>query len=136
MLGCNETITLYNRYEDENGGPLLARTVIKGVSWRQSTKYVVGKSGADMADIVSVRIPAGADTGGKRYLPPFEWAAADKAACWTICGGDIAVKGECGYMENRISEIEGEHIAVKTYADNRAAPLPHWRLGAFHENLS
>ena len=95
MQLCNDTITLYNRrFDPEQDCDVYERTIIRGVHWFNSDATTVDSTGLKAANKVTIRIPVDADFGGKAYLLPKQYAAADDpAAAFTLAAGDLVVLG-------------------------------------------
>lgn len=85
----NADITLYNRYESEEGMKW-SRWVIKGVFWHGCTGVGVQNSGLASANIIKIRIPHDARVEGAVYAPSaqclFDWQ-------WTLQTGDKLALG-------------------------------------------
>jgi len=96
MKQCNETITVLNRrYDAETGRDVWQATVINGVSWHSEIRAAVTQAGLKDAKTATVRIPVGADEGGRSYMPPAAFKAADDTSgAYTLARGDILVRGD------------------------------------------
>lgn len=108
-------------------------TVITGVSWYSTVKTTVDSSGGlKAADMFTVRIPLDADFGGKSYVPPREYPAADPAAAFTLRSGDIIIKGAVTLNNPRPADIlasSTEAFTIMGVTDNRRAPnAQHWKV--------
>lgn len=123
MKLCNDTITVFNKRVDPNeGGNVYVPTTITGASWYATDATTVDstKGGLVAANKVTVRIPEGANTGGKSYADPLTYASASSVeGLWTLQNGDIIIKGAVtpgeGATEDRIwSTDEGDHIVTDT----------------------
>jgi hypothetical protein len=138
------TVTVYNRRRNDTGGPFAStidrygRTVIEGVAWEDETRHNIDSNGVSKLDkTVSIIIPLEADTGGKTYTRPVNYAglAAEDLTHWTLADGDIIVFGEC------LKEIDDTYtlqdlrrefnaIGVQSAADfTNTDVLPHWEVG-------
>ena len=96
MQQCSETITVLNRkYNPTSGLDEWIPTVIHGVSWFDKVAATVTTAGLKAANTATVRIPEGADTGGRSYMPPPAYkAAASTSGAYTLARGDIVTKGD------------------------------------------
>lgn len=96
MKECNETITVLNRrLNTETGLDEWIPTVIRDVSWHSKVAAAVTQAGLNTATTATVRIPDDADTGGRTYMPPSAYKAAESATgAYTLARGDIIVRGE------------------------------------------
>lgn len=132
MKLCNEAITVYNaRLDEEKGYDVYIPTVIRGVSWFCEVASSVELSGLKAADRFIIRIPEDADFGGKEYVRPVEYAAADPDAAFTLQQGDIIVKGAEteALRPAQLKEKHGEMVTILGVTDNRRAPrAPHWKV--------
>ena len=134
MRLCDETITLFNaRRDGDSGGFRYVPTVIAGCSWHCRQRCAVEAGGGlAAADEYVVRIPADADFGGRRFVDPVTWRAGGDEDCFTIHGGDIAVKGAVsgdGWTPARLKAAHAECFTVLGVTDNRRAPRGgHWKI--------
>lgn len=74
----NDTITLFNRYEDSMGIITWYPTVISGVNLLVDKSAIVAKYGAESADNAILNVNYSIINGhkivdGKQWLPPKEW---------------------------------------------------------------
>jgi len=135
------TITVYNKYLKDTGGPFASkedgynRTVIEGVAWEEESHYNTTSTGVSvMEKTVNIVIPLEADTEGKTYTKPENYANLDDLSHWTLSDGDVIVFGKCTQeidasytIENLKADFGG--IEVKTVVDfTNADMLPHWEV--------
>lgn len=138
MKLCNDTITVFNaRVDPEQGGNVWEPTVITGASWYLTDASTVdaSKGGLVAANKATVRIPEGADAGGKAYADPITYAnAEDVSGLWTVQAGDIIVKGEvtgASWTPARLKAAYADCVTVLGVTDNRRAPnAQHWKVTA------
>ena len=137
MKLCNDTITVFNaRVDPDVGGNVWAPTVITGASWYLTDASTVdaSKGGLVAANKATVRIPEGADAGGKAYADPITYAnAEDVSGLWTLQNGDVIVKGDASATVNptpaKLKAAYADCVTVLGVTDNRRAPnAPHWRV--------
>lgn len=135
MMLANVTITIFNKRADpETGGYAWKPTTVTGASWYASDAETVDpKGGLIAASRITIRIPEGADAGGKDYADPLAWkAAADVSGMWTLQGGDIIVKGTAegdGWTPKRLAEAFAGYCTILAVTDNRRAPrAPHFKV--------
>ena len=136
MKMCNDTITVFNaRVDPDVGGNVWEPTVITGASWYLTDASTVdaSKGGLVAANKATVRIPEGADAGGKVYADPITYAnAEDVSGLWTVQAGDIIVKGEvtgASWTPARLKAAYADCVTVLGVTDNRRAPnAQHWRV--------
>lgn len=132
----NAAITIYNRRRSGRNSVLIP-TVISEASWFYGRRAVRGQF-IDSDDSYQVRIPYGADTSGKTYVNPAQYAEmADEEAAgyWTIQIDDIVLKGEYSSQvtdERELRELTDDLFVVNTFADNTirgSDAVKHWRIG-------
>ena len=134
MKLCTDTITLFNaKVDPATGYDVYTPTIIRGVSWYRHAAVSVNSNGLQTASTCTIRIPMDADTAGKVYLSPAEYARLeDPAGYYTLTAGDIVVKGVMdtpGLRPADIRNASSDMCTVKEVVDNRRAPnAPHWRL--------
>jgi hypothetical protein len=124
-----DTITVYNRRAGAIARPPFPptaarweRTVIKGTRFRNSTQVNATSEGASfIAQTVSVTIPESADTGGKKYVQPSDYARLpqDDQKHWTVrsdrANPDFIVFGEAP----EITEAYTIEDLQREYGDRR-----------------
>lgn len=95
MFQATETITVLNRkYNSSTGRDEWIATTISGVSWHSKIASTVTQTGLKMAKTATVRIPVGADAGGRSYMTPAAYKAAqDTSGAYTLARGDIIARG-------------------------------------------
>ena len=139
MKLCNDTITVFNaRVDPDAGGNVWTPTVIAGASWFLTDASTVDatKGGLVAANKATIRIPEGANTGGKTYADPLSYANAESVAgLWTLANGDVIVKGDASATANptptKLKAAYADCVTVLGVTDNRRAPnAPHWRVVA------
>jgi hypothetical protein len=125
------------RVDPEQGGNVWEPTVINGASWYLTDASTVdaSKGGLVAANKATVRIPEGADAGGKAYADPITYAnAEDVSGLWTLQAGDVIVKGEvtgASWTPARLKAAYADCVTVLGVTDNRRAPkAPHWKVTA------
>ena len=132
----NAAITIYNRRRKGRESVLIP-TVISEVSWFYGRRSARGQF-IDSDDSYQIRIPYGADTSGKTYVNPAQYAAMtdeEVAGYWTIQIDDIVLKGEYSSQvtdERELRELTGDLFVVNTFADNTirgSDAVKHWRIG-------
>ena len=132
----NAAITIYNRRRKGRESVLIP-TVISEASWFYGRRAVRGQF-IDSDDSYQVRIPYGADTSGKTYVNPAQYAAmADEEAAgyWTIQIDDIVLKGRYSSVvtdERELRELTDDLFVVNSFADNTirgSNAVKHWRIG-------
>ena len=108
MILAKHVITIYNKYmimpSNWQGGippssqEAWNRTVIKYAQWEDSTDRNAGNDGKNFIDKhIAIIIPKTANTGGKKYITPIEWAALPTAQIpqsWTLTVGNVIAYGE------------------------------------------
>lgn len=96
MQQCSETITVLNRwYNRATDLDEWIPTVIHGVSWFNKVAATVTTAGLKTADTATVRIPVDADTGGRSYMPPPAFKAAESpSGAYTLARGDYIARGD------------------------------------------
>ena len=134
MRLCDEAITLFNaRRDGETGRFRYVPTVILGCSWHRGQRMGVdAKGGRVSADDCVVRIPVDADFGGKAYVDPVTWRTEGGEDCFTVQGGDVAVRGVVrgdGWTPAALKAACADCFTVMGVTDNRRAPRGgHWKL--------
>lgn len=130
----NTDITIYNAHLRPDKLIVYLETQIKGVNWYTKQEVQVD-NGLKSADNYKIRIPANADTQGKRYIDTerFKSLSTEEAKkYWTIDNGDLFVKGLHGPVQKE-TEIrnKGLYGKVVSWSDNRRGSLcmQHFRIG-------
>lgn len=132
----NAAITIYNRRRSGRNSVLIP-TVISDASWFYGRRAARGQF-IDNEDSYQVRIPYGADTSGKTYVNPAQYASMtdeEAAGYWTIQIDDIVLKGEYTSEVNddrALRELTDDLFVVNTFADNTirgSDAVKHWRIG-------
>lgn len=134
MRLCNDTITVFNaKFDRDAGDDVYIPTVISGVSWYLNTITTVENGGLRAANQFTLRIPVDADSLGKVYVTPKEFAdAEDGAEVFTLKAGDIIVHEaitDTGLRPKEIQERCSEMVTILAVTDNRRAPRgKHWKV--------
>lgn len=133
MKQCTETITVLNRkYNTTTGLDDWLPTVIHGVSWHGSVHVTVTQTGLRSADTATVRVPVGADAGGKTYLTPEAYKAAEGASgAFTLAQGDIIVRAEitAPMTPAQAQAAFTDCLTIISVTDNTRRPnAPHWKV--------
>ena len=133
MRLATDTITVFNQKHDAAlDGDLWHGTVIRNVSWYDSMQDTVTDKGLKAANRYTIRIPEEADLGGKTYVMPTVFAAADIVDnLFTLAAGDVIVKGEAPLTGQTPATLKKayEMCTVLGVTDNRRAPnAPHLRI--------
>ena len=132
----NAAITIYNRRRSGRNSVLIP-TVISEASWFYGRRAARGQF-IDNEDSYQVRIPYDADTSGKTYVNPAQYASMtdeEAAGYWTIQIDDIVLKGEHTTEVNddrALRELTDDLFVVNTFADNTirgSDAVKHWRIG-------
>lgn len=100
MLGCEQKVTVWNRYRGLEGDVFIRRIVPVGCKWKSSVGRDMSASGARVDNSFTVIMPA-----CEEYLPPDLWNAAgeeQRRECFTLQMGDLMALGE---HEEEISGI-------------------------------
>lgn len=130
---CNDTITVFNaKLDKSSGNDVYFATVISGVSWFSEIVSNVDSSGLKAANKFTIRIPATADTCGKAYVSPLDYAAAEDASgLFTLRNGDIIVHGAVSVPDPRPAALHKnyEALTILGVTDNRRTRnAPHWKV--------
>lgn len=131
---CNETITVFNkRQEEDTGYDIYIPTVISGVSWHSEiASSVDAASGLKAANKFTIRIPVDADFSGKQYVTPVAYADSDKDTSFTLRNSDIIVHdavADQGLTPAVLQAKYGEVVTVLGVTDNRRMPnAKHWKV--------
>lgn len=131
MKQCNETITVFNACQDDNGYDVYNPTVIRGVSWFCEIASNVDASGLKAANKFTIRIPVDADFSGKSYVSPVSYAASKAASEFTLNQGDIIVHGEETEKSTpaALQDKYGEIVTILGVTDSTKRPnAKHWKV--------
>lgn len=93
----NKTVTVYNRYEDDNENECWIPTVLKNVRLLATKGANVSKSGMDSADAAKLHVKFELlPEGTKEYIGPKAWKnSSEKEKYFTFSGGeDFFVEGD------------------------------------------
>ena len=130
-MTTNADVTVYNAYLDPvTRLDSYRRTIIRGVWFYVDNKVTVDSDGLNAADVFKVRIPAGADTGGAVFVPPWEYTGAE--GTWTLQADDYVVRGIQEEEIERPADLQkwkAQAFRINSWSDNRFGGLPHWRIG-------
>ena len=84
------TVTLFNRYENEQGEISWYKTVLTGCFWKYITDYSRVNDATQMTKVLLCRVRKNSN-----FLESYEWRDSnDKGEYFTFNEGDILVKGE------------------------------------------
>ena len=138
----NADCTLFTPYT-ENGTTHYARTVLRGVHWQDHRGVDMTKTGVHNDGGTTVYIPMGVQAdGGKVYTSPKGWAAADKAARWTLLTASaVTSKIVKGVVEQDIGDAyslkqldrDYDNVCTITAVDAKDYGNPcmqHWEVTA------
>ena len=134
MRLANETITVFNKRANTDGGYTWNPTTITGASWYESDAQTVDPQGGFVAaGKITIRIPTNADAGGKTYADPLTYRnAADVSALWTLEGGCVIVRGAVTgntWTPKTLAAAYAGICTVMAVTDNRRAPRePHFKV--------
>ena len=133
MRLCNETVTIVNSQVDSaTGYDKYYATIVSGVSWFCEIASSVDSSGLKAADKYTIRIPEGADFGGKTYVNPADYETADPSTAFTLRNGDTIVRGKVKGDSISPAEIHRKYTEAATIlgvTDNRRTPnARHWKV--------
>ena len=134
MKQCTETITVLNRrYNPATGLDDWIPTVIHGASWHSSIKANITNDGLKAADTATVRIPVGADTGGRTYMAPASYkAAGNVSGTYPLAEGDLIVRGTVSGQNltpAQIQEANDDCYTIIGLTDNTRRPRgAHWKV--------
>ena len=137
MQQANETITVINhKYNDTTGKDEWTPTVISGASWYSKLLANVTQSGLKTAKTVTVRIPTDADTGGRSYIPPAAYKAAESVSdAFTLARGDLIVLGTVTTTQGQsltpanVTQTHDECFTITSVTDNTRRPnAPHLKV--------
>lgn len=133
MKLCDETITVFNAYNDYDEGEIkYAPTVITGVSWFCEIASNVTDEGLKAANKFTIRVPEDADFTGKSYVTPAEYDAAEtRDGVFTFKQGDtiVHVAETEALTPSQLQEKYGEIVTVLGVTDNRRTPnARHWKI--------
>lgn len=137
MSVFNDTVTLYNYYQDKlTRVDKWRRTVLKGVMWRRTTTKTVSDSQIQIDDSVSVTIPY-----REGYLPPKQYAKLpndEMGNYWTLNSDnnlDVMVLGELDidvtddYTITNLKKDYDDVVTISAVSDNaRTNHLKHWKV--------
>ena len=131
MKACNETITVLNRrVNPDTRLDEWTPTVIRGVSWHIVAN--VTQAGLKAADTATVRIPANADTGGRTYLTPQAYKAAESVSeAYTLARGDVLVRAEIteSMTPAQAQAAYEDVVTIISVTDNTRRPrAPHRKV--------
>lgn len=135
MKLCEDTLTLFNsRFDTDTDLTVYEKTVISGISWYGMVKTAVGDTGLKSANQFTIRIPIGADFGGKSYCDPRSYTGADDVSgLFTLRQGDVIVKGSVPDTITTPAQAckayPDTSFTIQGVTDNRRVPnAKHWRV--------
>lgn len=133
MRLCEDTITVFNSYNDYDAGEqVYSPTTITGVSWYGSVTSDVTTDGLKAANVFTIRVPEDADFGGKTYVTPAEYDAMENHSnVFTFKQGDTVIHAaETEQLTPaQLQEKYGEIVTILGVTDNRRAPkAKHWKI--------
>lgn len=130
MIMCDETITIFNRRNDEEtGNNVYYPTTLSGAGWYATQAETIDpRGGLVMANKAVIRIP---ETLAANYVSPIAYRTNPNGK-WTLEGGTIIVKGEVtgeGWTPASLKESFADCVTVLGVTDNRKAPnAPHFKI--------
>jgi hypothetical protein len=142
MSFYTDVITVYNLYSE--GSPpfppkiMYEKTVIRNVMWKNKTHVNSDNSGKNfICQTVSITIPLEA-VMNKKFIPPVEYAAADKKKHWTLnvdkANPDIVVLGECDKEITDLytmADLKRDYVTTSIHAvsdTTNQGILPMWKV--------
>ena len=134
MQQAAETITVINRkYNPTTGLDDWNPTVITGASWHSKLTASVTSDGLKAANTATVRIPVDADTGGRTYMTPAAYKAAESVSgAFTLAEGDLIVRGTVSGQSltpAQIQEANDDCYTIIGMTDNTRRPRgAHWKV--------
>lgn len=137
MNAATETITVINRRTNtQTGYDEWIPTVITGASWYSKQVASVTTSGLKTADTLAVRIPVSADTGGRTYMTPTAYKAAESVSgAFTLGRGDLIVRGTVSVQQGQtlkpadVQQTHEDYFTITSVSDNTRRPrAPHWKV--------
>lgn len=131
MKMCDEVITVFNAGVDpQTRADVWTATVIRGVSWHGAREGAVesGRGGLAASGGCVIRIPEGADAGGREYAEPAAWDGGG----WTLRIGDVVARGAfsgAGWSPAALRRARAQCVTIVGVTDNRrGARGRHWRV--------
>lgn len=115
----NNTITIYNKKEDES----FQRTVINKVYVRKTRKIVINSNGEEIAGSATIVIPiAIAKIGNNLAVDTYK-------KDWFLREGDYIVDDNCD-LDFEITKIKKQFnlFQIVSVADNRKGKLQHFKI--------
>ena len=100
--------------------------------------FISGSKELSKSDAYTIRIPADADTSGKKYADQKAYSELDDtvfSGYWTLQPGAIIVQGLVDLetaTETELRQSYPEVIFVRNFTDNRSrgsSSMKHWRVG-------
>ena len=135
----NSDITVFNkRYDRAERTERFYGTQIRGVSFYSRKGTSSGSKELSKSDAYTIRIPADADTSGKKYADQKAYSELDDtvfSGYWTLQPGAIIVQGLVDLetaTETELRQSYPEVIFVRNLTDNRSrgsSSMKHWRVG-------
>jgi hypothetical protein len=131
----NASMTIYNKYFLA-GVEKYQRTQIVDVKW-ENTKAVMGTSSGKLAsNVATIYVPL---QRGANHLDPKAWQAlVTKTGKWTLCEGDVIVKGlvsdeiGTGFTTSQLFAKYDNVLTISSVdtMDAGSLSLQHWQIGA------
>lgn len=122
-----DTITLYHHFIDpDTRNDKWKRTVLRGVQWSKTRDKTISASGVvQVADLVTVTIPFGVDSGGDA------WTIDVKSNLDFIVFGEVTQDLTDDYPPSAFRKVHDSCATVKSVADNTNRRfLKHWSVVA------
>lgn len=120
----HDTITIYNKYKDNDGKERYHRSVLNNVFWNEIKGSVMRKTGVTSSDKVQIIIPA------RKGFVESEYDGTG----WTLKAGDLVLKGDIKkevLLGETAKALDGYGSkAVITNVDDKrfCSSLAHWEV--------
>ena len=130
MKMCDETITIFNRRNDEEtGNNVYYPTTLSGAGWYATQAETIDPHGGIVtADRTVIRIPEALTAN---YVSPIAYKASPEGK-WTLEGGTVIIKGEAtgeSWTPATLYQAFADCMTVMGVTDNRKAPnAPHFKV--------
>lgn len=114
----NTSLSLFNKYTDENKNVVFKKHMIKNVFWDDSKGININR-GHENADNVIVFIPKNKNDF-KKYVQPKKYLGTN--GTWTLQNGDFIVKGEVAENEVKMFQelsAKYDNVFTITMVDNK-----------------
>lgn len=120
----HDTITIYNKYKDNDGKEHYHRSILKNVFWNEIKGSVMRKTGVTSSDKVQIIIPARKGFVNSEY----------DGTGWTLKAGDLVIKGDIkkevlpGETAKALDGC-GSKVVITNVDDKRfCSGLAHWEV--------